>query len=182
MTTSSHCLAVRVYFLSKKELEKKYRQWYMRRQIAIQNKGVLSINLHNQGRAGTRGERSLDIDEVVWGEGCMGCTQRSEKKTWDVQTRAPTESHQIGVGEYRATTVKRETIYATMQPPLPPASRGVDGAGSSSGVLEAMVKSSAKKSIGVIVWCVFDRCDGTVLILTGMPTLSFIPRLGTRLS
>jgi hypothetical protein len=33
-----------------KELEKNYRQLYKRRQISIQNKGVLTINLHNQGR------------------------------------------------------------------------------------------------------------------------------------
>ena len=52
--------------------------------------------------------------------------------------------------------VKIETIYATMQPPLPPpaASTGAEGAGSASGALEVMEKSSAKKSIGVIVWCV----------------------------
>ena len=62
----------------------------------------------------------------------------------------------LALGEHRATTVKSETIYATMQPPLP-ASTGTDGVGSASGVLEAwlvMVKSSTKKSIGVIVWCV----------------------------
>ena len=42
-----------------------------------------------------------------------------------------------------------------MQPPVPPAaSTGADGAGSASGVLEAMVNRSAKKSIGVIVWWV----------------------------
>jgi hypothetical protein len=81
----------------------------------------------------------------------------------------------LALGEYRATTVKSETIYATMQAPLPPpaASTGADGA-SSSGVLEAMVKSSTKKSIGVIVCGVwFDRCDGTVLMLKGSSTLSF---------
>jgi hypothetical protein len=51
---------------------------------------------------------------------------------------------------------------------------GVDGTGSSSGVLEVMVKSSTKKSISVIVWYVwFDRCDGAVLILTGLFTLYF---------
>jgi hypothetical protein len=33
-----------------KKLEKNYRQLYKRRQISIQNKGVLTINLHNQGR------------------------------------------------------------------------------------------------------------------------------------
>ncbi|KAI0271849.1 hypothetical protein BGY98DRAFT_936980 [Russula aff. rugulosa BPL654] len=44
--------------------------------------------------------------------------------------------------------VKSETIYATMQPPVPPAaSTGADGAGSASGVLEVMVKRSTKKSI-----------------------------------
>jgi hypothetical protein len=64
-----------------------------------------------------------------------------------------------------------------MQPPLPPpaASTGADGAaGSASGALEVMVKSSAKKSIGVIVCVVvwFDRCDGTVLMLKGSSTLS----------
>jgi hypothetical protein len=67
---------------------------------------------------------------------------------------------------------------------------GVDEAGSSSGVLEVMVKDSARKSISVIVWYMwFDRCDGAVLILRGLSTLSFIPRkselntseLGTRL-
>ena len=59
------------------------------------------------------------------------------------------------LGGYRTMVVKSETIYATMQPPLPPsASTGTDGTDSTSGVLEAwlvMVKSSAKKSIGVIV-------------------------------
>ena len=51
--------------------------------------------------------------------------------------------------------VNSETIYATMQPPVPPAaSTGADGAGSASGVLEVMVKRSAKKSIGMIMWCV----------------------------
>ena len=64
-----------------------------------------------------------------------------------------------------------------MQPPLPPpaASTGADGAaGSASGTLEVMVKSSAKKSIGVIVCVVvIDRCDGTVLMLKGSSTLSF---------
>jgi hypothetical protein len=82
----------------------------------------------------------------------------------------------LALGEYSATTVKSETIYATMQPPLPPpaASTGADGAGSVSGVVEVMVKSSAKKSIGVIVCGVwFDRCDGTVLMLKGSSTLSF---------
>jgi hypothetical protein len=75
----------------------------------------------------------------------------------------------LALGEHRATTVKRATIYATKQPPPlsplgPPASMGVDEAGSSSGVLEVMVKYSAKKSIGVIVWCMwFDRYDGAVL-------------------
>ncbi len=72
-------------------------------------------------------------------------------------------------------TVKNETIYATMQAPLPPpaASTGADGA-SASGVLEVMVKSSTKKSISVIVCGVwFDRCDGTVLVLEGSSTLPF---------
>jgi hypothetical protein len=55
----------------------------------------------------------------------------------------------LALGEHRATTVKSETIYATMQPP--PASTGTDGTGSASGVVEVMVKSSTKKSIGVIV-------------------------------
>ena len=52
MTTSSHCSTVIVYFLSKmkKGLEKNYRQLYKRRQISIQNKGVLTINLYDQGR------------------------------------------------------------------------------------------------------------------------------------
>jgi len=61
----------------------------------------------------------------------------------------------LALGEYR-TMVKSKTIYATMQPPLPPpaASTGADGEGSASGVLEVMVKRSTKKSIGVIVWCV----------------------------
>ena len=44
--------------------------------------------------------------------------------------------------------VKSETIYATMQPPVPPAaSTGADGAVSASGVLEVMAKRSTKKSI-----------------------------------
>jgi hypothetical protein len=61
----------------------------------------------------------------------------------------------LALGKYRTMVVKSETIYATMQPPVPPAaSTGADGAGSASGVLEVMVKRSTKKSIGVIVWCV----------------------------
>jgi hypothetical protein len=60
----------------------------------------------------------------------------------------------LALGEHRVTTVKSETIYATMQEPVPPASMGADGAGSSSGVSEVMAKRSTKKSIGVIVWCV----------------------------
>jgi hypothetical protein len=32
---------------NKEELEKNYRQLYKRRQISIQNKGVLTINLHS---------------------------------------------------------------------------------------------------------------------------------------
>ena len=61
----------------------------------------------------------------------------------------------LALGEYCTMVVKSETIYATMQPPVPPAaSTGADGAGSASGVLEVMVKRSAKKSIGVIVWSV----------------------------
>jgi len=81
----------------------------------------------------------------------------------------------LALGEYRATTVKGETIYATMQPPPPAAAASTGpGAGSASGVLEAMVKSSKKKSIGVIVCGVwFDRCDGIVLMLKGSSTLSF---------
>jgi hypothetical protein len=50
------------------------------------------------------------------------------------------------------TTRKTKTVYATMHPPgveLPPASTGVEGAGSVSGSLEVIVKSVAKKSIGV---------------------------------
>jgi hypothetical protein len=66
--------------------------------------------------------------------------------------------------------VKSETIYATIQPPVP-ASTGADGAGSASGVLEVMVKRSTKKSIGVIVWV--DRCDRTVLMLRGSSIISF---------
>ena len=68
----------------------------------------------------------------------------------------------LALDECRTMVVKSETIYATMQPPLPPpaASTGADGAGSASGVLEVMVKSSTKKSIGVIVCGVwFNRCD-----------------------
>ena len=43
------------------------------------------------------------------------------------------------VEEYRATMVKRKTIYAITQLPLPlPASTGADGAGSASGKLEVM--------------------------------------------
>ena len=60
----------------------------------------------------------------------------------------------LALGKYRTMVVKSETIYATMQPPVPPAaSTGADGAGSASGVLEVMVKRSTKKSIGVIVVC-----------------------------
>ena len=52
MTTSSHCSTVIVYFLSKTKngLEKNYRQLYKQRQISIQSKGVLTINLYDQGR------------------------------------------------------------------------------------------------------------------------------------
>ena len=61
----------------------------------------------------------------------------------------------LALGKYRTMVVKSETIYATMQPPVPPAaSTGADGAGSASGVLEVMVKRSTKKSIGMIMWCV----------------------------
>ena len=65
----------------------------------------------------------------------------------------------LALDECCTMVVKIETIYATMQPPLPPpaASTGAEGAGSASGVLEVMVKSSAKKSIGVIVWCVVGQ-------------------------
>jgi hypothetical protein len=84
----------------------------------------------------------LDRDEAVWGEGCMGCTQKVRKETWDVWTRPLTESHQVGVRRVSRDAVKSETIYATMQPPPPEAeSTGPDGAGSASGVLEIMVKS-----------------------------------------
>ena len=58
------------------------------------------------------------------------------------------------LGRYCTMAAKRETIYATMQPPDPSASTGTEGMGSASGVLEAMVKRSAKESIGLIVWCV----------------------------
>jgi hypothetical protein len=60
----------------------------------------------------------------------------------------------LALDECRTVVVKIETVYATMQPPLPPpaASTGADEAGSASGVVEVMVKSSVKKSIGVIVW------------------------------
>jgi hypothetical protein len=92
----------------------------------------------------------LDRDEAVWGEGLH---TKVRKETWDVWTSALTASHQIGVKRVSRDAVKSETVYATMQPPAPPpaASTGADGVGSSSGVLEMMVKSSAKKSIGVIV-------------------------------
>ena len=76
--------------------------------------------------------------------------------------------------------VKAEAIYAIMQPPVP-ASTGADGQGSSSGVLEAMVKRSAKKSICVMCSGWLDRCDGTVLIIRGSFMLSFYilsPSLG----
>ena len=54
----------------------------------------------------------------------------------------------LALGKYRTMVVKSETIYATMQPPVPPAaSTGADGAGSASGVLEVMAKRSTKKSI-----------------------------------
>jgi len=44
---------------------------------------------------------------------------------------------------------QQNKVYMTMQPGLPPllASMGVDGVGSASGVLEAMEKREAKKSI-----------------------------------
>jgi hypothetical protein len=99
ITTSSPCLAVIVYFLSntKNGLEKNYRRWYKRCRITIQNKGVLTINLYNQGRGETRSERNLVWNEMVWRKGCMGCAQRLGRKTRDVRTRALTESHEIGV-------------------------------------------------------------------------------------
>ena len=85
MTTSSHCSTVIVYFLSKmkKGLEKNYRQLYKRRQISIQNKGVLTINLYSQGRGKTRSERNLDWDGLVWREGRTSCVQRLGRKEWD---------------------------------------------------------------------------------------------------
>jgi hypothetical protein len=53
----------------------------------------------------------------------------------------------------------KETVYATMQPPVPPlpprsASMGVEGVGSGSGAEGAMEKSVAKKSIDD---CVVER-------------------------
>jgi hypothetical protein len=65
MTTSIRYLAVIVYFLSKQNwLENNYRQLYKRSQISIQNKGVMTIKLHKQGRRTTRSERNLDRDGV----------------------------------------------------------------------------------------------------------------------
>ena len=82
-----------------------------------------------------------------------GLHTKVRKEIWSVWTSALTESHQIGVGRVSRDAVKSETIYATMQlfQPPPALSTGPDGVGSSSGVLEMMVKSSAKESIGVIV-------------------------------
>jgi hypothetical protein len=66
------------------------------------------------------------------------------------------------LSHWRWATVSRKDgqkqDYATVQQPLDPpsASMGVDGEGSSSGVLEVMVKSEAKKSIVVYV----VRCVG----------------------
>jgi hypothetical protein len=146
-------------------------------------------------------DESLDMDEVVWGgpgrvRSAWAAHKGQKRKHGTFRPERLPKLLRLVLGEYRATTVKRETIYATTQPPPlsplgTPASIGVDEAGSSSGVLEVMVKYSAKKSIGVIVWCMwFDRCDGAVLILKALSTLSFIPRkselnaseLGTRLS
>jgi hypothetical protein len=59
---------------NEKGLEKNYRQLYKRRQISIQNKGMLTTNLHNQGRG--KHEVNKTWNGVVWREGCMGCAQR----------------------------------------------------------------------------------------------------------
>ena len=50
----------------------------------------------------------------------------------------------------------KKKVYMTMQPGLPPllASMGVDGAGSASGVLEAIEKREVKKSIDL---CLMER-------------------------
>jgi hypothetical protein len=89
----------------------------------------------------------------------MGCAQGSERVARrDNITRALTKSQQISVGR-----ISREdrTVYATMQPIEPPplVSMGVEGVGSGSGALEVVVKSEAKKSIGVGVYVVCElRC------------------------
>ena len=51
---------------NKMELEKNYRQLYKGRQISIQNKGVLTINLHNQGRG------KHEVNETWIGMGWCG--------------------------------------------------------------------------------------------------------------
>ena len=92
------------------------------------------------------------------GDGCAQEIRIINELETDVLTKALTVCYHIGVGRMsREKTVKSKTIYATVQQPLDPpsASMGVGGEGSSSGVLEVMVKSEAKKSIVVyVVRCV----------------------------
>jgi hypothetical protein len=78
---------------------------------------------------------------------------RKEKRSRRIPTRALTESHQTDVG--RIPRDQNEAVYATMQEPLlpPSASIGIEGEGSDSGTSEVMVKSAAKESIVVCMWC-----------------------------
>jgi hypothetical protein len=56
-------------------------------------KGVVTINLHNQGRGKHESEQNLDWNGgawrgVVWREGCTGCAQRLGRKTRDVRDQS----------------------------------------------------------------------------------------------
>jgi hypothetical protein len=84
---------------------------------------------------------------------CTKISNRNSKRVF-ARLRLP-KVIRLALGGYRTMMLKSETIYAITQPPEPPPkSTGVDGAGSASGVLEVMVKRSAKESIGMIMWCV----------------------------
>jgi hypothetical protein len=159
MTTSTLCLAVTY---RKQKWVGGGLQAVVQTKSENTKKGVLAINLRNQGRAGTRGELKLDWDGVGWREGCtvscLGCGLRTKinRRNLTFGRRRLPKLIRLTLGEYRMPmVVETETIYAIMQPPLPPASTGMDGTGSpASGMSEVMVKRSAKESIGVIVWCV----------------------------